>query len=210
MTTELETALHWAEYQSIDPMTKVLAAEVMRLRELPAQIVLYEVRLKNARLVCKKPLVLQPVRITDPRGFNVEHDTLGIDVFEKFETDLLDAVQHQIGVVWEEYALAKDESLTEGACALKRRLLNAFSFTESTPSSHWRAAGQPDPHAGYYDGERAALCLGSLTDDEIANAVYMDPNIANLTGAKERIRWLSRALVKALATSSVLPGEQKR
>lgn len=33
-----------------------------------------------------------------------------------------------------------------------------------------------------------------MTDDEIANAVFLDPGIGNLTAAKERIRWLSRAL----------------
>lgn len=38
-----------------------------------------------------------------------------------------------------------------------------------------------------------------MTDDEVANAVYLDPTIANLTAAKDRIRWLSRALEAARA-----------
>lgn len=79
----------------------------------------------------------------------------------------------------------------------------------STPSAQWRANGEPDPHGNAYDCERAALALGRMTDDELANAVYMHDftigsahyalrglpsGIALLTAAKDRIRWLSRAL----------------
>jgi hypothetical protein len=88
---------------------------------------------------------------------------------------------------------------------------------DRTSAAEWRVKGEPDPHAGHYDGERAALTLGTLTDDELANGVYMNadqpmdidrmlrkdpgyhPPIAWLTAAKERIRWLSRALVKEYA-----------
>lgn len=90
-------------------------------------------------------------------------------------------------------------------------------MTDTTPAAKWRASGEQDPHAGQYDGERAALALGHLTDDELANAVYMGGNeplnierllakdptyhspVALLTAAKERIRWLSRTLEQALA-----------
>lgn len=77
-----------------------------------------------------------------------------------------------------------------------------------TPAAHWREKGELDPHGSYYDIERAQLALGDLTDDELANAVFMHgdgkPSIAEitagtakmpivyLTAAKERIRWLSR------------------
>lgn len=91
------------------------------------------------------------------------------------------------------------------------RLENALNFVKEeaiageslgkTPSSRWHENGEPDPHGHteHYNGERARLCKGDLTDDEIANEVYMTPDIANLTAAKERIRWLSRALEKTLA-----------
>lgn len=87
---------------------------------------------------------------------------------------------------------------------------------ESTPSSRWKAEGEADPHAGQYDGERAALALGQLTDDELANGAFMnydgvldihrilakDPDyhspIAWMTAVKDRIRWLSRKLDEAL------------
>lgn len=88
-----------------------------------------------------------------------------------------------------------------------------------TPAAQWREKGEPDPHGTDYDGERAALTLGKLTDDELANGVFLNadqpmnierilardpeyhPPIVWLTAAKERIRWLSRALVKAQAAA---------
>lgn len=96
----------------------------------------------------------------------------------------------------------------------------------STPSSHWKAAGEPDPHdARYYDQERATLCMGHLTDDELANGAFMNydriPSVAELvagkptpmvwmTAVKDRIRWLSRALEKALAATPAAPPSQPR
>lgn len=67
----------------------------------------------------------------------------------------------------------------------------------TTPAAHWREAGETDPHEGMYDCERHELCKGDSTDDELANEVFLSPDIVNLTAAKERIRWLSRQLVKS-------------
>jgi hypothetical protein len=87
---------------------------------------------------------------------------------------------------------------------------------QSTPAAQWREKGEADPHGNQYDCERASLSLGTLTDDQLANAVFLhdhrtldfeailrgEPSsIALLTAAKERIRWLSRALQKALAST---------
>ena len=75
--------------------------------------------------------------------------------------------------------------------------------TNATPAAKWRENGEPDPFEGQrYDEERALLCKGGLTDDEIANEVFLRPNIGNTTAAKERIRWLSRALEKALKNTN--------
>ncbi len=63
-----------------------------------------------------------------------------------------------------------------------------------TPGALWRAKGEPDPHDDRYDCERAKLAGGNMTDDEVANAVFLDPSMTNLTIAKDRIRWLSRKL----------------
>lgn len=90
---------------------------------------------------------------------------------------------------------------------------------KSTPSARWKQEGDVDPHAGRYDGERAELALGHLTDDELANGAFMnydggldiqrilakDPDyhspIAWMTAVKDRIRWLSRKLDEQLARS---------
>ncbi len=90
----------------------------------------------------------------------------------------------------------------------------------ATPAAKWRIDGEPDPHADRYDVERAALTLGMLTDDELANGAFMnydrpmdiarslsrDPDyhspIVWMTAVKDRIRWLSRALEKARASSA--------
>lgn len=89
-----------------------------------------------------------------------------------------------------------------------------------TPAAAWRAAGESDPHAGHYDGERAALCMGHLTDDALANGAFMNYDqplnvagilagthsspIAWMTAVKDRIRWLSRALAAATAAPSLM------
>lgn len=81
----------------------------------------------------------------------------------------------------------------------------------ATPAAKWRELGKDDPFHRRYDCERAALCLGHLTDDALANALFLhdhktlnvasvlqgEPSsIALLTAAKERIRWLSRLVVQ--------------
>ncbi len=83
------------------------------------------------------------------------------------------------------------------------------SGAATTPSSLWAQAGQPDPHGTRYECERAELALGQMTDDALANAVFLHgnerptldqinagalPAIVYLTAAQDRIRWLSRAL----------------
>lgn len=79
-----------------------------------------------------------------------------------------------------------------------------------TPASRWR----DDPHGTTYDVERAQLALGKYTDDELANGAFMNYDvrppleailegkahspIAWMTAVKDRIRWLSRSLEKAI------------
>jgi hypothetical protein len=93
-----------------------------------------------------------------------------------------------------------------------------------TPGATWRVNSEPDPHGNDYNVERSQLTMGNLTDDELANAVFLFGDgshgvpsiedviagkahmpIAYLTAAKERIRWLSRALERALAANSNPP-----
>lgn len=92
---------------------------------------------------------------------------------------------------------------------------NEHQDQRTTPAAQWRADGEPDPHGKRYDCERAALCMGNLTDDELANEAFLNydarPNIqdiidgkahmpiAYMTAVKDRIRWLSRRLEEATA-----------
>lgn len=72
-----------------------------------------------------------------------------------------------------------------------------------TPSSRLHSEGKPDPHGTRYDCNRAQLAMGQYTDDELANAVFLYnhrsgfESLSFLTAAKDRIRWLSRALEQA-------------
>lgn len=84
---------------------------------------------------------------------------------------------------------------------------------QGTPNSNWKAGAEPDPHGTRYDCERAALCMGNLTDDELANEAFLNYDrrppmeelisgkgvlpIAYMTAVKDRIRWLSRKLDEA-------------
>ena len=68
-----------------------------------------------------------------------------------------------------------------------------------TPAARWREDGKPDPHGDRFNVERAALIGGNLTDDEVAYQTAMlsrnDLKFeAVLAVARDRIRWLSRAL----------------
>lgn len=95
-----------------------------------------------------------------------------------------------------------------------------------TVAATWRQQGEPDPHAGQYDCERAALTLGYLTDDELANGAFLNYDrrldlsapsagkpgyhspIVWMTAVKDRIRWLSRALESARAAPAAPAGEK--
>lgn len=85
----------------------------------------------------------------------------------------------------------------------------------STPSSRWFAEGGEDAFPEMINQERGSLCLGNMTDDELAFAVFVYGNMGErekthailnggitdimyLMAAKERIRWLSRHLEKSL------------
>lgn len=91
-----------------------------------------------------------------------------------------------------------------------------------TPGATWRTEGKEDPHGNRYDCERAALCMGDHTDDELANEVFLYgntqrtpaeliagkmPAIAYLTAAKDRIRWLSRKLEEATHAQPAIAGK---
>ncbi len=93
-------------------------------------------------------------------------------------------------------------------------------MSKTTPAAQWRENGKSDPHGDQYNCDRALLCLGNLTDDELANAVFLHGDshpspqeiisgkahlpIVYLTAAKERIRWLSRGLEKCRQEKNIM------
>jgi len=97
-----------------------------------------------------------------------------------------------------------------------------MSEAQKTPAAKWRQEGQADPHGDHYNCQRAALTLGELTDDELANGVFLHGNeplninallrrtpgyhsaVVWLTAGKDRIRWLSRALEESKAREQAL------
>ena len=93
--------------------------------------------------------------------------------------------------------------------------------SKSTPSANWFINGEKDPFPELINQERGSLCLGNHTDDELAAEVFLYgnpsdreksqrlmsgqiPDIAYLTAAKERIRWLSRHLESSLKANQEL------
>lgn len=76
--------------------------------------------------------------------------------------------------------------------------------TNSTPFNEWSLNGEPDPHGDSYSGSRMKTTHGKMPDLIMATSLEM-PGLGGsiggftfLTGAKERLRWLSR-MVKAAA-----------
>lgn len=75
-------------------------------------------------------------------------------------------------------------------------------YPPSTPPSRWSVNDGVDPHGTKFNCERAQLAKGHLTDDEIANEVFLNNhNIGTLQAAKDRIRWLSRRLTEMVNIS---------
>lgn len=120
----------------------------------------------------------------DHSTWPAKHDIKGNNYKRRvFRTALTAALPH-LSIATEARALAAEKARDEARAG--------------TPAAQWRADGKPDPHGSQYDCERSSLCLGGLTDDQIANEVFLRPDVTTTTAAKERIRWLSRKLTEAL------------
>lgn len=97
-----------------------------------------------------------------------------------------------------EWGQSMGQTAREAVALLRAQAVSEEVSQGATPGAKWREAGEPDPHGLRYNRERASLAMGHLTDDELANDVYLHADgissIAYLTAAKDRIRWLSRQL----------------
>lgn len=62
---------------------------------------------------------------------------------------------------------------------------------------HWTTPEGLEMAKRYAAMRRMELMAQNMTDMEVANAVFLEPSIMNLTVAKDRIRWLSVHLAMA-------------
>jgi len=75
------------------------------------------------RLRFKSPTVFVPVLDDSQQLFVLKDDQLGLDICAYTRGEITEDVKSEIAFLWNEYALASDADLTEGALALKRNLL---------------------------------------------------------------------------------------
>lgn len=76
----------------------------------------------------------------------------------------------------------------------KEQLAEPGKDQTKTPAAKWREAGEADPHAGVYDCERHQLTCGSMTDDELANAVFLHDHAKFDMPARDNVakfQWLN-------------------
>ncbi|MGP1438296.1 MAG: hypothetical protein ACTTKH_04415 [Treponema sp.] len=89
-------------------------------------IKIIDVIYKDKKLHFNTPLVLVPKLNIDEELYTVSNEKLGIQAFAYSFDELVKEVETEIIFLWEEYALADDESLTNDARELKNNLLNAI------------------------------------------------------------------------------------
>jgi len=89
-------------------------------------IVLAPFTVDNVRVEPVATLTFTPELDETEQMFVLQDDTIGIDLIAETRAELDEALQHELRLLWRDYALVPDEKLTRGAQALKRRLLAAF------------------------------------------------------------------------------------
>jgi hypothetical protein len=89
-------------------------------------IVLAPFMVGNVRVEPLAALTLTPELDETEQMFVLQDDAIGIDLIAETRAELDEALQHELRLLWRDYALVSDEKLTRGAQALKRRLLTAF------------------------------------------------------------------------------------
>ncbi|MCA1199174.1 hypothetical protein K9B35_14445 [Sphingomonas sp. R647] len=85
----------------------------------------------------------------------------------------------------------------------------SFTAREYLPEAlpgHWATAEGRDMALRSLDDPNIAPSRARVPDLALANAVFLTPHIANLTDAKERIRWLSAMLAVATGFSPIPEG----
>lgn len=94
-------------------------------------IILQCISSEHVVLRSNEPLVLKPFISDSGESYQVNVADLGISVAANTRQELFEAIQDLIVVMWQEYALEGDQSLTENARILKQRLLEDFRIEEN-------------------------------------------------------------------------------
>lgn len=92
-------------------------------------IVLEDILTTHSVISFVQPREFVPVRSEDESLWLIEDPELGVNVYGADRDELFAELTSQLRMLWEEYALERDDALTASALALKRRLLDAFRET---------------------------------------------------------------------------------
>lgn len=98
------------------------------IRELDlSPLVVDTVKVGKLVLKAKQGITLEPATDETKQLICVMHTELGIDAFARTRDALVSELNEQIGMLWQEYALAEDDELDGMAIKMKQALLAAFS-----------------------------------------------------------------------------------
>jgi hypothetical protein len=102
-------------------------ADVQEIRDVDlSPFVTHEFSSAGRILKFVSPLSLAPVLDETNQYLCLQNDRLGIDVFAATRERLLMELQEQIAVLWEEFAMAADETLSPAALDIKQNLRAAI------------------------------------------------------------------------------------
>ncbi len=85
------------------------------------------IRADGRALTARVPVVIEPTLDDSKQYLCLANEALGIDVFAHTREKLAVELAEQVLMLWDEYALAPDDSLEESAQVLKQALLDTFA-----------------------------------------------------------------------------------
>ena len=87
-----------------------------------------QVQLAGATLRANPPLCLTVAWCAEQNDYSIIRPDLGIHVFSRTTCGLLNELQELIPILWNEYAIASDSSLSSAARQVKANLLQVFQM----------------------------------------------------------------------------------
>jgi hypothetical protein len=79
------------------------------------------------------PRSLTPTLDENEQSFILEDEAIGLDLVAETRAELEEILTQDLRLLWRDYALAADDTLTRGARDLKRRLLDTFRAVPNAP-----------------------------------------------------------------------------